>query len=191
MSGASLCSERFESRYRLESDPWAYETSDYEREKYERTLHEVPAGTGRALELGCSIGVFTEMLAMRCREVVGIDFSAAAVERARERTLHRRGVTVERRDIRTGLPSGPFDVIVCSEVLYYLSADDARACLERIHAALAPGGRLLSANWRGADPDAPLDADAVEELIAAPGDFERVVAERHPGYLLGVWERGS
>ena len=94
MSAASLGSERFDSRYRAEPDPWRYETSDYEREKYERTLLEVPEVAVRALEIGCSIGVFTEMLATRCREVVAIDFSATALERARQRTLGLRGVTV-------------------------------------------------------------------------------------------------
>ena len=189
MSAASLGSERFDARYRAEPDPWGYETSDYERRKYERTLLEVPEATGRALEIGCSIGVFTEMLSGCCREVVAIDFSPVAVERSRERTRDLHGVVVERADLREGLPGGTFELIVCSEVLYYLGPADVRASLERIEAALAPGGRLLSVNWRGGDPEAPLEAEQVEELIDARPGLGRMVAERHPGYLLGVWER--
>ena len=191
MSSASLGSERFDARYRAEPDPWRYETSDYERRKYDRTLREVPEAIGRALEIGCSIGVFTEMLSGCCREVVAIDFSSVAVKRARERTRDLPGVTVERADLREGLPGGTFELIVCSEVLYYLGPADVRASLERIEAALEPGGRLLSANWRGADPEAPLDAEEVEELIDARAALGRVVAERHSGYLFGAWKRSA
>ena len=63
------------------------------------------------------------------------------------------------------------------------------ASLERIESALEPGGRLLSANWSGEDPAAPLVAEEVEELIDARAGLERVVAERHLGYLLGAWVR--
>ena len=55
----------FEARYRLDPDPWGYATSEYERDKYEATLAACGEGPfADALELGASIGVFTQLLAV-------------------------------------------------------------------------------------------------------------------------------
>ena len=82
----------FERMYREDEDPWGFGTSAYEAAKYDRTI----AALGdrrfhRALELGCSIGVLTARLAERCDELIALDTSATAVERARERVGARRG----------------------------------------------------------------------------------------------------
>ena len=44
-----------------------------------------PAPLGRVLEIGCSVGTFTEALAPRCSDLLAIDISKRAVERAAER----------------------------------------------------------------------------------------------------------
>ncbi|HEX4729673.1 MAG TPA: SAM-dependent methyltransferase, partial [Solirubrobacterales bacterium] len=54
--------EHFERLARESADPWAYATSKYEQGKYRTTLEYLPDHTGRTLELGCSVGVFTAML---------------------------------------------------------------------------------------------------------------------------------
>ena len=78
--------ERFESLYASSPDPWGYCTSSYEHEKYADTLAALPLRPlGSALEVGCSIGVFTRQLAMRCERVLGIDFSPRALALARAR----------------------------------------------------------------------------------------------------------
>ena len=52
--------EYFEELYAASPDPWNFETSDYEREKYARTLGVLGGRRfRRALEAGASIGVFT------------------------------------------------------------------------------------------------------------------------------------
>ena len=53
----------FDKLYANSDDPWKFETSDYEREKYDATLAALPPGRfGNALEIGCSIGVLTARL---------------------------------------------------------------------------------------------------------------------------------
>ena len=104
-------SDRFAGFYRADADPWSYETSSYEADKYRATLAALPdRPIRRALEMGCSIGVFTEMLAERCGELVAADFSAFAVKQTRKRLAGRRSVQIERRDLRDSIPSGPFDL---------------------------------------------------------------------------------
>ncbi|MGI8865434.1 MAG: SAM-dependent methyltransferase [Rubrobacteraceae bacterium] len=76
--------EYFEDLYSNSTDPWNFESSEYERVKYARTLELLGNRRfGRALEAGSSIGVFTKMLADRCGELVAVDVSEKAVEVAR------------------------------------------------------------------------------------------------------------
>jgi predicted TPR repeat methyltransferase len=78
--------EYFEELYAKSNDPWNFETSEYERNKYRRTLEVLGERRfERALEAGASIGVFTEMLAGRCDELLAVDVSERAVVAARER----------------------------------------------------------------------------------------------------------
>ncbi len=68
--------EHFEELYKKSEDPWSFATSEYERRKYERTLDALGGRRfSQALELGCSIGVFTAMLAPHCDELVAVDTS--------------------------------------------------------------------------------------------------------------------
>ena len=127
-------------------DPWNY-GSDYEQVKYERTLTLVPAGTKRALELACAEGHFTAQLACRVEHLTATDISQTALNRAQARCSGLSNIVFKRLDLATdSLPEG-FDLIVCSEVLYFLDGRDALAFVcSRLKDSLAPGGRLLSAH---------------------------------------------
>lgn len=184
--------EAFDRRYRADPDPWRYDTSDYERAKYEHTLASLPDGpTADALELGCSNGAFTGLLAERCARVLAVDFSAEAVRLARLRTAGLSGVSVEHRDLRRGLPTGTFDLVLASEVLYYWERADVLAFCDSALGSLSPAGSLLVVNWRGDDPDAPLDGDSVHELLTErlEGELDHAVSEPRPGYVLDRWDR--
>jgi len=158
--------EYFEGLYAESGDPWDFETSEYERKKYERTLESLDARRfRRALEAGASIGVFTEMLADRCDELLAVDVSERAVAVARERLSGRPHVTVERRTLPEEMPAGPFDLIVASEVLYYFPKEEMLATLEGFESELAAGGALLAVHWRRETKTYPLQGDEVHELL--------------------------
>ncbi len=71
---ASLPANYFEALYARERDPWRFETSGYERAKYDATLNALPKTCYRSgLEIGCSIGVLTERLAKRCERLIATD----------------------------------------------------------------------------------------------------------------------
>lgn len=183
---------RFAGFYRDSADPWSYETSRYEADKYRATLAALPdRPIRRALEMGCSIGVFTEMLAERCEELVAADFSSFAVERTRKRLAGRPSVRVERRDLRDSIPVGPFDLVVCSEILYYWSRADVESALVAIEAGLVDDGGVVAVNWRGTDPTNPLDAAGVEALLDGRPGLRRVFGATAAGYRIGRWERSG
>ena len=70
------------------------------------------------------------MLAARCDEVLSCDIAAAAVQAAARRTEDLAHVRVEQRDIPGGWPDGRFDLIVFSEILYYLGNQDLEQALK-------------------------------------------------------------
>ena len=85
----------FENLYAQFADPWGFETSEYERRKYERTLRVLGERRfHRGFEAGSSIGVFTAMLAARCEELLAVDTSERAVEIARRRLAEQSHVRV-------------------------------------------------------------------------------------------------
>ncbi|RIJ44083.1 SAM-dependent methyltransferase, partial [Clavibacter lycopersici] len=78
--------ERFDAAYARAEDPWRVTTRWYERRKRLATLAALPDERyGRALEIGCSIGVTTAGLAERVDELLAVDVAPTAVERARAR----------------------------------------------------------------------------------------------------------
>jgi len=177
--------EHFERLARESEDPWDYETSDYEQRKYRHTLEYLPERTGRTLELGCSVGVFTEMLAPRTSCLVAVDFSPTALERARRRLRRsHHQVQLQRRRLPEEMPGGPFDTIVCAEILYYWSAPLVRLGLQRMEGALAPGGTLLTVHWRHPDRRRALTGDDVHAIIDTETRLESVARYSTPDYLL-------
>ena len=129
------------------------------------------------MELACSEGRFTELLAPRVGHLIAADISETALQRARQRCHAHGNVDWRRLDLfDDALPDG-LDLIVCSEVLYDLADRDALARVaKRLAAALAPGGHLLSAHafvlkdepgHTGYDWDAAFGAKVIAE---SPGD---------------------
>jgi glycosyltransferase involved in cell wall biosynthesis/predicted TPR repeat methyltransferase len=127
-------------------DPWNYD-SQYERLKRERMLSLVPPGVKRACELACAEGHFTEHLAKTVGHLTATDISVAALSRARARCATMTNVDFAQLDlVKDPLPE-QVDLLVCSEVLYYLSNQDELAIVcSRLSKALSEGGRLLLAH---------------------------------------------
>lgn len=142
----------FARRYR-QPDPWAYATSPYEQKKYDRKVQILPRQPNAqappyngVLELGCGEGVFTCRLARDGvgKEVVGVDFVPAAIERARERGSSLPNLKFLLMDVTQELPSGPFDLVYCSEILCYLGpARRVKELADRVCERLAPGGHVV------------------------------------------------
>jgi peptidoglycan/xylan/chitin deacetylase (PgdA/CDA1 family) len=125
-------------------DPWDY-SSAYEQQKYRHTLEILPDEPfARALELGCAEGLFTKMLSGYADEVLAMDISERALERATKKCAGQDNVLFLQHDIAQGINVGGFDLIVCSEILYYLRDRYALAAFAgQVKHALRPGGYLL------------------------------------------------
>lgn len=141
---------RFDALYRDDPDPWACATSAYERDKRAATLAVLGEREyDRALEIGCGTGVLTRELSRRCRVMVALDVSGVALEEARKQCGTARGVTFERREVPARWPHGRFDLVVLSEVLYFLDRDEIDEVSRLAHDALEADGECVLVNWTG------------------------------------------
>jgi predicted TPR repeat methyltransferase len=184
--------EYFEGLYAESDDPWNFEASEYEQEKYARTVAVLGELTfRRALEAGASIGVFTEMLAERCDELLAVDVSERAVAAARQRLSGRGNVRVERRTLPEQMPDGPFDLIVASEVLYYFPREEMLTVMRGFERELAPGGILLAVHWRRKTETYPLQGDEVHELLVEHSRLLNKETVVKANYRLDVFEDGT
>lgn len=97
---------------------------------------EATVAPGRLLDVGCWTGSFVVEAKRRGWEATGVEPSAWAATRARQ-----RGVDVhECQLLDAPLVAGCFDVVVSNDVLEHLS--DPGAVLDRISELLVPGGAL-------------------------------------------------
>jgi SAM-dependent methyltransferase len=138
-------------------------------------------------EPGCSIGVLTAMLAPRCGRLLSCDGAEAAVAQARERASKLPGVRVEQRALPRDWPTGEFDLIVASELLYYFADEDLDQMLRRAVAALRPDGHLLAVHWRHEAARHPRTGDNVHDILAAHDGLARLAGYRDPDFIAEVY----
>lgn len=162
---ASLPPDYFDAAYAADPDPWNFAASPYERDKYAATLDALPRPRyAAALEIGCSIGVLTASLGPRCDALLALDVAEAALAQARARCHDLPGVRFTRAQVPGEWPEGRFDLILLSEVVYYLDAGDVAGLADRVRASLLPGGDVVLVHWTG-ETHYPLTGDEAADLF--------------------------
>jgi predicted TPR repeat methyltransferase len=185
---ASVPPVYFEEMFASNPDPWQFETSPYESEKYATSIGAL-AGRRyhRAFEVGCANGVLTERLASICETLLSIDVSSSALATARTRNEQTAHVEFQELMFPGQTPDGSFDLIVLSEVVYYWSSADIAAAAAWISQRLEPGGELLLVHWIG-ETDYPQTGDgAVDRLRQGLPTMKTIRADRYEKYRLDLW----
>ncbi|MGW0481570.1 class I SAM-dependent methyltransferase [Nonomuraea sp. NPDC003214] len=171
-------------------DPWHMGTDAYEQAKYAATLAQLPdLPYRRILEVGCSEGVFTEQLVTAYPEahVTGVDISERALARAAERVEKAADRTLLlSADILRFTSEHRYDLVFCSETLYYLGRRDRlRRASARLTGLLAPGGVLVLVHpW----PEARRLHRFVESGRAVSRLSELVEREAHRPFAVSVYQ---
>ena len=181
----------FERLYGGSADPWRFASSPYERAKYAATLAALPRRHyPHALDVGCSIGVFTEQLAHRCADLLGIEPVASALDQARSRNAGLPWVRFASMFVPAQWPDEMFDLVVISEVLDYLGTDDLTVLGDRLRATLRPGGDLVLVHWVGKKAGGASGNEASDALIGNVADVISVLTmQRNSEYRLDVLRR--
>jgi SAM-dependent methyltransferase len=186
-SAITLGASYFDSMYAASADPWGFETRWYERRKYAITMALLPSERYHdAFEPGCSIGVLTRLLAERCDRVLSCDLAEAAVRETRRKLAGQRHVRVEQRSVPAQWPTGHFDLIIFSEILYYFGDRDLRQVAELGETSLRPGGTLLAVHWRHPVADYPQDGDTVHRVLRERPGLATLASHHEPDFLADV-----
>lgn len=158
----------FDALYSDNSDPWQYQTRWYEKRKRDMCLAVLPkAQYHNAIELGCGNGVFSALLASRCQALLSMDGNKHAVQLAKQRLADSSHVSVIQGVIPDALPTAKshFDLIIISEILYYLSPNDIDIVITWITQNLAVGGTLLCCHWRYAIDGFVMTGETVHQRL--------------------------
>ena len=143
---ASVARRRlFDVMFGLADDPWDYAAMPYEQRKQAQLVAAIPSGAGVIVEVGCADGHNLAALArLHPRStVIGVDISERAIAAATQRIRSHTNAMVVRADARSVVEAldefrGQVDVLVLSEVLYYLGTGP------QVQQALMPTRVLLS-----------------------------------------------
>lgn len=183
----TLPADFFDQMYATAADPWGFASRWYEQRKYALTLAVLPSPMyDRGLEIGCSIGIFTAALATRCTTLVALDLSPAALSAASTRVP--ASVRLVQGAVPGGWPAATYDLVVLSEVGYYLDDADLERLLDLVERDLAPGGTVVACHWRHPVKHCPLTGDQVH---AALSRWPRVSRVEEEDFLLDVLAPGG
>jgi len=185
-TGRSLPADYFAALYARENDPWRFASSSYEQAKYAATVGALAgARFANGLEVGCSIGVLTRLLANRCDRLLAVDVAEVALAQARQRCADLRHVAFDRLQVPEEWPQQTFDLIVFSEVLYYLSPDDVVLTALRSLNSLRPHGVVLLVHYV-LPTDYPCSGDAATEIFIAKTRLALSLQQREAAYRLDL-----
>ena len=179
----------FTGMYDGSPDPWGFDDRWYEQRKFAITMASLPKQRyRRAVEPGCSNGALTERLATRCDALTAFDFVDEAVARCCERMASDPSVEVLVESFPAYWPPGTGDLVVWSEVAYYLSGESADAALAGAEAWLEPGGHLVAVHYTGTT-NYPRTGHEIAPWLDGAGFLERRCRHVDDEFELGVWER--
>ncbi|CAM3661102.1 Methyltransferase domain-containing protein [Bordetella sputigena] len=187
----------FEALYRQSADPWQVRTSWYEQRKRAVLLACLPrARYGRILELGCGNGEMTRHLAVRCDALVAVDSSATAISLC-EQTLARDGLRntsthVARLPEAWPVDAGQrFDLIVVSELAYYIAEADLPSFLARCAAMLGEHGEWAMCHYSKDLEGRPQPTAALHGRVDELGGLSKAVRHEDERFMIDVWRRAD
>ena len=173
-SAGSAPDDRLDRLHSDDVDPWGAETRWYEQRKRSLLLAALPRPAfARGLEVGCSTGVLTEALLDRTASLAATDSSPAALELARGRLGDRAELRL--MTAPQEWPDGSFDLVVVSEVGYFLSPGALERLVDRVATSLSPDGVVVLCHWRHPVRGWAVDGPQVHRAFAR-GDLPEVAA---------------
>ncbi len=180
--------ETFDRLFAHSDDPWGFRTRWYEERKRHLTLASLPARRYRCgYEPGCANGELSAALATRCDQLLVSDIAEAAVALARQRLAEWPHARAFRAMVPLEWPDEPLDLVVISELGYYLAGDALGAFADKARASLSEGGTLLACHWRHPIAGCERDGDAVHRVLAERLGMTALVQHLEPDFRLEVW----
>jgi len=186
----SVATPYFDQLFAGSDDPWAFRQRWYERRKRALTLAVLTRPRYASIfEPGCANGELSFELAPRCDRLLCCDTAQAAVSLAQARLRGFPHAQVQQSRLPAQWPTDSFELIVLSELCYYLDPDDLDQLIDRALASLTDDGQLLACHWRPAIEGCPQTAEQVHERLQQRLDMPRLVHHHESDFLLDLWSR--
>ena len=132
-----------------QADPWGYEQLWYERRRRQLIAALLPQpDLGYVLEIGCSIGLISQLLAPRAQQLYAVDMSQTAVQLARQRLQTLEHTQVLHGNVLDLWPEQALDTVLLCDVGYYWRQSDLQTLGQRLRTQLSDDGFVLLAHWR-------------------------------------------
>lgn len=187
MSGADPMGP-FDGLYRDTPDPWGTRTRWYERRKRSLLLAALPAERyGSVYEAGCGTGHISVELAPRCDRLLASDGSAAALEVASGMLAGQPNATLVRHILPADWPEDLFDLIVLSEVLYFVDDAACRTIAASARRSAAARGTVVACDWRARIEGRGHSGDAVHRRFDAALDLPKAFEYIDDDFILTGW----
>ncbi|MCO7593909.1 MULTISPECIES: class I SAM-dependent methyltransferase [Pseudomonas] len=184
----TLDAQYFAELYATNDDPWAFRTRWYERRKRALAMACLPRQCyPRIFEPACANGELSVQLAERCASLLCQDIDSTAVSLARERLAGVAHASVEQGRLPADWPAGRFDLIVLSEIGYYLDPAEWLHVIERAVDSLSDDGGLLACHWRHPIAGCPQDGDQVHALMAHHLPLYPLLRHEEADFVLAYW----
>jgi SAM-dependent methyltransferase len=182
----------FEQKFQTDIDPWNYRNSSFERQKRQVLIKACGfSKRGRGLELGCANGETTRQLAPLCLTLTALDGSLTALEATRRRVHDVASVKFVHARLPDQLPRRSYDLIVASEIAYYLKPHDLDSLARRLARALEPGGRIVILHHRRLFTDAAQYSAAAHEKLCRTlrRTMSTKLRKSYPHYEIAVFDK--
>jgi len=132
--------------YAATDDPWDFRASAYEAARFAATFSALPrVRYSHALELGCGNGELARRIAPRCAAYTGVDAVKEALAAAH---IAVPGGQFVQAFLPCPLPDAEYDLILLSEILYFLDKGGLRDVAQQIDARW-PAADVVAVTWLG------------------------------------------
>lgn len=177
-------------------DPWQISVGFYEHRKRCLLLESLTQQRyARAFEPGCASGELTAALAQRCDSVLAADANADAVRITADRLAGVPSVQVRQLIVPAQWPTETeFDLIVLSEIGYFMALQAWRELAAVATETLAATGTIVACHWRHAFAERRSQTPDLHDVLArscAQAEVRHCLQLQDEDFLLDVWTRSA
>ena len=173
----------------VHTDPWESEDRAFEVRKLALTMACLPRiRYCSGFEAARSVGVLTELLAVRCNRLTSSDISPYSGHATQTRSGYDGASLIEEQSIREQWPSGEFDLVFFNEIAVLFREKEIGPLMACVLASTRQGAHVVGVHRRGL-ANHPLSAERTHQMI---GESEHLVTVAHHSeedVLLDIWER--
>ena len=178
----------FDALYRASSDPWGTRSRWYERRKRTLLLAALPAERYASVyEAGCGTGHISASLAERCERLIASDASAVAVDIAKRALVDHANVSVRQHRLPDDWPRQPFELVVLSELLYFIDRDERVRVAALVRDSVGGSGTAIACDWRHAIDGRGITGDEAHRHFETVLDLPRLLEYEDDDFVLTAW----